>query len=220
MAIKKIIKKTKKVAAKETEPEPVTHDQLSETEQVVAEPVVQEQATTSDVEGSSPVVDEPSPLEKRLEALQQSRESFQNDLKALIDSARELSRKYAENDKEITRVFKELQKGRKRRNKSGNTKRSGFAVPTQISDSLCSFLGLPSGSMISRTEVTKRIGKYVRDNNLSDPNNGRFIITDDKLAGILGVKSGESVKYFRLQTYFKEQGHFLKSQPQPEQVAA
>ena len=44
-------------------------------------------------------------------------------------------------------------------------KPSGFATPTTISESLCKFLDKPCGTQVARTEVTKYIGQYIKDNN-------------------------------------------------------
>ena len=60
--------------------------------------------------------------------------------------------------KNVAREVRESnRKNRKRRVQSGDPKRppSGFAKPALISDSLCQFLGKPSGTEMARTEVTK-----------------------------------------------------------------
>ena len=45
-------------------------------------------------------------------------------------------------------------------------KPSGFAKPVCISKELCEFLDKPEGTTMARTEVTRFIIKYIKDNNL------------------------------------------------------
>ena len=82
--------------------------------------------------------------------------------------------------------------------------RSGFNKLQKVSPALAEFLGLADGEGISRGQVTSRISKYVKENNLKDPNNGRIIILDDKLKSILkDVPDGVDIKITNLQTYIK-----------------
>ena len=65
-----------------------------------------------------------------------------------------------------------------------------------------------------RTEVTKLILKYVKDNNLQNPKNKTQIIPDDKLKKIIEPSFNpetDILKYFNLQTYIKD--HFKKVEP-------
>jgi chromatin remodeling complex protein RSC6 len=105
---------------------------------------------------------------------------------------------------------KALQKRTKRRkNRDGKAKSpSGFTQPTKISDDLAGFLGLDNGSEIPRTEVTKKINCYIKENNLQWEKNKRHIKPDKKLGGLLNVGKGEELTYFNLQTYLKP--HYIK----------
>ena len=86
--------------------------------------------------------------------------------------------------------------------------RSGFNKLQRVSPELAAFLGLADGEGISRGQVTSRISKYVKENNLKDPNNGRIIILDEKLKSILkDVPEGVDIKITNLQTYIKS--HYL-----------
>ena len=77
-----------------------------------------------------------------------------------------------------------------------------------MSPELAAFIGLTDGEGISRGQVTSRISKYVKENNLKDPNNGRVIILDEKLKSILkDVPEGVDIKITNLQTYIKS--HYL-----------
>ena len=89
-------------------------------------------------------------------------------------------------EKRQARELKAAQKqGSRRKRKAGNRAPSGFVKPTRISDELASFLGKDKGSEMARTEVTRDINVYIRQNALQDASNGRKINPDDKLATLL-----------------------------------
>ena len=85
---------------------------------------------------------------------------------------------------------------------------SGFAKPTYLSNDLCTFLELPSGSEIPRTEVTRRLLNYVKENNLQNPESKREILMDDKLKSLLKPQDDEVVTYFNIQRLLKI--HYVK----------
>ena len=89
----------------------------------------------------------------------------------------------------------------KKRRKVGNRAPSGFVKPTLISTELSEFLGKTDGSEMARTEVTREINAYIRNNNLQDKENGRRINPDTKLKSLLKLKKGEELTYFNLQRY-------------------
>ena len=86
---------------------------------------------------------------------------------------------------------------------------SGFAKPALISDELCSFLGKSPGTEMARTEVTKYLTSYIKENELQDQANKRKILPDDKLKKLLNLQPTDEVTYFNLQKYMKV--HFPKS---------
>jgi hypothetical protein len=91
----------------------------------------------------------------------------------------------------------------------GNRQPSGFVRPTLISNELADFLGVEHGSMMARTTVSGLINAYIRTNSLQDKDNGRIIVPDDKLKGLLcDVDMTENLSYFNLQKYMKR--HFIK----------
>jgi chromatin remodeling complex protein RSC6 len=102
-----------------------------------------------------------------------------------------LSREYDKQQKIIDKVQK------KRQNAKNSP--SGFAKPNKISNELCDFIGVPHGTEKSRTDITRFINAYVKEHNLNNPENRRFIIPDAKLKAILNVKDGEEINYFILQ---------------------
>jgi upstream activation factor subunit UAF30 len=89
----------------------------------------------------------------------------------------------------------------KKRRKVGNRAPSGFVKPTLISKELAEFLGKTDGAEMARTEVTREINAYIRNNSLQDKENGRRINPDTKLKSLLKLKKGEELTYFNLQRY-------------------
>ena len=104
-------------------------------------------------------------------------------------------------------------KSGKRAAAKGDRQPSGFVKPAKITPELAKFLGKSPDTMMARTEVTKEINAYIREHKLQDPSNGRVIVPDTKLNGLLNVAKGEQLTYFNLQRYMKV--HFVPSAPKP-----
>jgi chromatin remodeling complex protein RSC6 len=116
--------------------------------------------------------------------------------------------------KSVERELKAAQKASaKKRRSSGNRQPSGFIKPTLITDELATFLGKVSGTEMARTEVSKEINQYIRENKLQDAQNGRIIRPDSKLKKLLRVGADEELTYFNLQRYMKH--HFVKKDAPP-----
>ena len=137
--------------------------------------------------------------------------------KKLTSSLKRVQKAYLRECRELTK-----QKSSKNRKKSKDPNRpkrapSGFAKPTQITNTLCDFLEVPHGKMVARTDVTKKVTQYIKNNNLQVPSNKRQFIPDNKLQSILGpldtVKIGKDgltdaqkgYTYFNLQKYISSQ---------------
>jgi len=113
-------------------------------------------------------------------------------------------------EKKWQRELKTAQKqSSKRKRKSGNRQPSGFVKPTRISEELAKFLDKPISCEMARTEVTREINKYIRNNNLQDKENGRKINPDTKLSSLLKLKKTDELTYFNLQRYMSP--HFAKA---------
>jgi hypothetical protein len=113
-------------------------------------------------------------------------------------------------EKKWSRELKAVQKiNSKRKRKTGARAPSGFVKPTRISDELAGFLGKEKGTEMARTAVTRDINSYIRAHKLQDPENGRKINADTKLASLLKLKKTDELTYFNLQRYMSP--HFAKS---------
>ena len=86
---------------------------------------------------------------------------------------------------------------------------NAFLKLRPITDELASFMGLPSKSQRSQTDVTKFVSQYVKEHACFDPSFKRRIVPDAKLGKLLRVKDAEEVTYLNLQKFLKV--HFLKT---------
>ena len=67
------------------------------------------------------------------------------------------------------------------------------------------------GTEIARTDVTKALVSYIKENNLSYSENKQIIIPDDKLKELLGIENeSKQLTYFNIQRYMNK--HFCKKQ--------
>lgn len=196
---KKVVKKTKK----------------SKTKPVVVE--------TTPVVETAPVVETTPTV---VETTESATDSLFN---LLVTQSKEISKAQKEVTASLKRVYKlHLKECKELKKKSSSRKRSrdpnkpkrapsGFAKPTQITNNLCDFLGVPHGQLVARTDVTKKVTAYIRDNNLQVKDNKRQFVPDKKLQSILGPldskKKGKDGKtdaekgytYFNLQKYLSDQ---------------
>jgi upstream activation factor subunit UAF30 len=181
---------TKSVSKLETTPPPT----------VVVEPTPAVETPPVEVaeKSSQELIDEQfQTLNEKLVAIRAMEVSLMAELKAL--------------HKNTLKHMKTMNKKKKRSTSDKkNRSPSGFAKPTKMSQELCKFLNKPEGTEMARTDVTKFITKYVKDNELQNPENRREIKCDNKLKALLNVDDQVPVTYFNLQKYMKV--HFMKSE--------
>ena len=114
-------------------------------------------------------------------------------------------------EKKVNKKIKSLEKENIKNKNKGNRNPSGFANPTKISSELCAFMKIPNGSEVARTEVTKHIIQYIKDNNLQSKENAKLIAPNNKLKKLLKVKeTDDPLSYFNIQRYMNK--HFIKSE--------
>ena len=110
-------------------------------------------------------------------------------------------------EKNIKKKMRSLKREADKNKNKGNRQPSGFAKPTKITKELCVFLNKKEGSEIARTEVTSFLSKYIKNNNLQNKDNKKFILPDDNLKFLLGITEKEELTYFNIQKYMNK--HFL-----------
>ena len=138
--------------------------------------------------------------------------------KDLLVSLRELNRQVARERKDVSKVVKKLTKSQRKKRRGGNKSPGGFTKPAPLSEHMCAFLEVPEGTELPRTEVTRRVNKYVKDNDLQNPENKKQILADGKLKSLLFLKDNDELTYFNLQRFMKV--HFLKKDPDTGLVSA
>jgi upstream activation factor subunit UAF30 len=129
-----------------------------------------------------------------------SLETIQTELAALRNDVKNLTK--------LIRKVKNTQEdpdGEKAKKRAEN---NGFNRKQEITPKLREFIGIADGELVSRSEVTKFINKYITDKGLKHPENGRQIILDDKLRDLLSPPEGVVVTYLNLQKYLSP--HYLK----------
>ena len=86
---------------------------------------------------------------------------------------------------------------------------NGFNRKQKVSEKLQAFLGVGADAMVSRSEVTKFINKYITEKGLKHPENGRVLVLDDKLRDLLQAPPDVTVTYLNLQKYLSP--HYIKA---------
>ena len=125
-------------------------------------------------------------------------------LKELQDKILSLENRMKKQEKEMRKLKKEMIPESERKVRTP----SGFAKPTYLSPGLCEFLGLSENEELPRTEVTKRVLQYVKDEKLQNPEERRVINMDTKLNKLLNPEKDEKVTYFTIQKLLKV--HYIK----------
>lgn len=153
--------------------------------------------------------------EARLLALQETLKTLKADLASRLTA---VSHELLEVSKSVKREQRDSRKRRKVDPATLNPEelaawelrrsKNAFLKMRPLSDELCTFMGLPSKSQKSQTDVTKFVAQYVKAHQCFDPSFKRRILPDTKLAKLLRVKDKDEVTYLNLQRYLKV--HFLK----------
>ncbi len=191
---------------KSTKSKSTTKSKKSKKAAKVAEPVV-ENTVVEEVEETVEV----SPLEtlnNQFSELLTRMSSLKTEQAALVKECKVFQ-------KLMTREMKAALKAKKKSKKSnGKTKQSGFTKPTQVSDELLKFLGKDKSTLMSRTDVTNEIQKYILANKLQKPSNKRIIMHNKPLRSLLRLAKDYELTYFNLQKHISV--HFPNSKKKQE----
>ena len=131
-----------------------------------------------------------------------SLETIQTELTALRNDVKNLTK--------LIRKVKNTQEdpdGEKAKKRAEN---NGFNRKQEITPKLREFIGIADGELVSRSEVTKFINKYITDKGLKHPDNGRQIVLDDTLKELLNPPVDEQVTYLNIQKYLSP--HYIKKE--------
>jgi chromatin remodeling complex protein RSC6 len=153
-------------------------------------------STETDVEVVvDPMVRQLNVMAELLDTLSKTSKSLTVEMKALTKDVNKL------------RVSKSAGKKQKRVvNPDTPRKLGALEKPVPISEELCDFLGLTKGEMYSRQQITQGINKYVKDNDLQNPENRRYILLESenglKLKALLRDPD-QPLTFFNIQRYLK-----------------
>jgi chromatin remodeling complex protein RSC6 len=112
-------------------------------------------------------------------------------------------------EKNVKKHMKGLKKEVIKTKNKGNRQPSGFAKPSKVTKELCEFMNKAEGSEIARTEVTRALVAYIKENKLENTSNSKIISPDDKLKVLLGLDDSQELTYFNIQKYMNK--HFVKN---------
>jgi len=112
-------------------------------------------------------------------------------------------------EKSVKKQMKGLKKEVVKSKAKGNRAPSGFAKPSKVTKELCEFMNKSEGTEIARTEVTRALVAYIKENKLENETNSKIISPDTKLKVLLGVEDGQELNYFNIQKYMNK--HFVKN---------
>ena len=74
---------------------------------------------------------------------------------------------------------------------------------------LFNFMNKNEVNEIARTEVTKSLIAYIKENKLENAANRKIIMPDNKLKYLLGLEEGQELTFFNIQKYMNK--HFVKN---------
>lgn len=190
-------------------------------------PVIDPATTTPDIATSDPVKSDPMDV-----VVEES--AAQPDLAARIVLLQErmqtVVREFTTTIKELQTSLKLVLKDVQKQSRSGKRKAptpavggepkkpSGFAKPTLLSTELCDFLGVPAETKLARTDVTRMITKYIKENELYAGSDKRNIKPDIKVMKLLKIDENTALTYFNLQAHLKP--HFIKEGPAASEISA
>jgi len=112
-------------------------------------------------------------------------------------------------EKDVKKQMKVIKKDLVKNKNKGNRKPSGFAKPCKVTKDLCDFMNKNEGTEIARTEVTKALVNYIKENKLENSKNSEIINPNDKLKYLLGIGNDDELTYFTIQKYMNK--HFIKT---------
>ena len=178
-----------------------------------------ETATEISQEVTTPIVEvevEVDPMTRQLTSITELIETLAKTSKALTLEMKALTK-----DVNKLRVSKSAG-GKKQKQKrvvdpDAPRKMGALEKPVPITEELCDFLGLTKGEMYSRQVITKSINQYVKDNDLQNPENRRYILLESetglKLKALLRDPD-QPLTFFNIQRYLKP--HYPKSESETE----
>ena len=112
-------------------------------------------------------------------------------------------------EKSLNKLLQKLMKNDKPKSPR---KKCGFALPSNVTTTLCEFMNVEKGTQIARTDVTKYLMNYIKEKNLENATNKRYIDPDENLWKLLGDEAKKNtITHFNIQKYINK--HFISETP-------
>jgi len=202
----------KKVAAKKVEEvavaaAPVT-DAPKRVKKAAVAPTTVEAVPETPAVTAQPVATDAVPVEEV--SWQVELKLVQEQLTAVRDAAATALAATKRLEKRALREIKDARKNRRRQRaalaEGEERKPSIFQVPVPVTDELSVFLGGSKNNLMSRSQVTKAVSVYIKENGLNDKHK---INPNPALRKLLGVKEGDELTIFNMQSYLQK--HYVKN---------
>jgi len=172
---------------------------------VAASPVPSTPVVTAQAVEPDAVVADEKTWQEELRLVQEQLASIRDAAATALAASKRLERR-------AVREVKDARKNRRRARaplaEGEERKPSVFQIPVPVTDELSLFLGGGKGNLMSRSQVTKAISVYVKKEGLNDKHK---INPNPALRKLLGVKEGDELTIFNMQTYLQK--HYLKPTP-------
>ena len=130
-------------------------------------------------------------------------------VKELTTDLKIITKEYLREKKVMTTALNAATGGRKggaRRRKNVEQREPTKSV---LSNEMSDFLCIPHEQMMSRRDVINGLNKYIKDNKLQSPEDGRQIVPDTVLRTLLDIDDSVDLNYFNMQRYINR--HFVLS---------
>ena len=163
--------------------------------------------TVTPVVTAQPVAADPVAVEEK--TWQEELRLVQDQLALIRDAAASALAASKRLERRAVREVKDARKNRRKQRaplaEGEERKPSIFQIPVPISDELSVFLGGGKNNQMSRSQVTKAISVYVKENGLNDKHK---INPNAALRKLLVVKEGDELTIFNMQSYLQK--HYVK----------
>lgn len=136
-------------------------------------------------------------------------EQLVNQLSVMKNQITSIQQNIKHLEKSVKKQMKGLKKEANKTKAKGTRAPSGFAKPSKVTKELCIFMNKNEGTEIARTEVTRALVSYIKENKLENTSNSKIIYPDEKLKVLLGIEDGQELNYFNIQKYMNK--HFVKN---------
>jgi chromatin remodeling complex protein RSC6 len=153
--------------------------------------------STNDNMSETHVEDTKSTFQQKYEHMMQLHKDSLSSLKEMKSLAKELMSEYRKDVKKAKRSK------RSKSSSNPNKEPSGFNKPTPVPEKIREFLGLEEDAELPRTQVTKRLYDYIKDNGLQDESDKRTIKPNDELRELFDLEDGDTIEFKNFQSHMK-----------------